>query len=93
MEPDWLTWAKQLQAIAQAGLTYSKDPFDLEYFERIRGINVEILAKHTNICKTKVKDLFADESGYATPKVDIRAVVFKGGKILMVREKTKGFGR
>lgn len=31
--PDWLDWAKELQFIAQAGLTYSKDPFDLERFQ------------------------------------------------------------
>lgn len=81
MEQEWLTWAKKLQAIAQAGLTYSKDPFDLERFEMIREISVEILAKYTNIRTTKIKDLFANETGYATPKVDIRAVVFKEGKI------------
>jgi len=91
MEQEWLTWAKKLQAIAQAGLTYSKDPFDLERFEMIREISVEILAKYTNIRTTKIKDLFANETGYATPKVDIRAVVFKEGKILMVREKNDGF--
>ncbi|WP_053362383.1 NUDIX hydrolase [Bacillus sp. FJAT-27251] len=90
MEPKWLEWAKQLQSIAQAGLTYSKDVYDLERFELIRNLSVEMLAMHTDVSRTVIKDLFANETGYATPKVDIRAVVFKDNKILMVRETTDG---
>ncbi|WP_026905875.1 NUDIX hydrolase [Paucisalibacillus globulus] len=86
MEPNWLTWAKELQSIAQAGLTYSKDKFDIERFEQIRNISLKILAKQTSMDKMIIKDLFANETGYATPKVDIRAVVFQEDKILMVRE-------
>jgi ADP-ribose pyrophosphatase YjhB (NUDIX family) len=90
MDPKWLDWAKQLQSIAQAGLTYSKDVYDLERFELIRNISVEIMSQHTVMEMTVIKDLFASEAGYATPKVDIRAVVFKENKILMVRENTDG---
>lgn len=43
--PVWLEWAKELQFIAQAGLTYSKDPFDLERFARIREISAEIMSR------------------------------------------------
>ncbi|MDV7767628.1 NUDIX hydrolase [Peribacillus sp. CSMR9] len=90
MEPKWLEWAKQLQSIAQAGLTYSKDVYDLERFELVRTISVEILSHQTDMNKTVIKDLFANETGYATPKVDIRSVVFRDNKILMVRENTDG---
>jgi ADP-ribose pyrophosphatase YjhB (NUDIX family) len=90
MEPKWLEWAKQLQSIAQAGLTYSKDVYDLERFELIRNISVEILTQHTYIDHKVIKELFANETGYATPKVDIRAVVFRDNKILMVRENDDG---
>ena len=90
MEPKWLEWAKQLQSIAQAGLTYSKDVYDLERFELLRDISVEILTQHTNMDNKIIKELFANETGYATPKVDIRAVVFKVNKILMVRENSDG---
>lgn len=88
MEPKWLEWAKQLQSIAQAGLAYSKDVYDLERFEALRNISIEILAQQTELDITVIKDLFANETGYATPKVDIRAAVFKDKKILMVKEKT-----
>lgn len=90
MKPKWLEWAKQLQSIAQAGLTYSKDIYDLERFELIRKISVEILTQNTNMDNKIIKELFANETGYATPKVDIRAVVFSGNKILMVRENSDG---
>ncbi|MEH7356717.1 NUDIX hydrolase [Neobacillus drentensis] len=90
MEPKWLEWAKQLQSIAQTGLAYSKDVYDLERFELIRNISVEILSQQTKLDKTVIKDLFASETGYATPKVDIRAVIFKDKKILMVKENTDG---
>lgn len=90
MEPKWLEWAKQLQAIAQAGLTYSKDVYDLERFEEIRKLSVEIMSKHTGLATNIITDLFANETGYATPKVDIRAVVFRENKILMVKEKMDG---
>ena len=45
----WLDWAKELQFIAQAGLTYSKDPFDLERFQRIREISAEIVSRQTGL--------------------------------------------
>ncbi|WP_128657321.1 NUDIX hydrolase [Paenibacillus sp. 598K] len=90
MEPKWLEWAKQLQSIAQAGLTYSKDQYDLERFQQIRDISVEIMSAYTDTDMKEIIGLFANENGYATPKVDIRAVVFKNGQILMVRETIDG---
>ncbi|MFE7082901.1 NUDIX hydrolase [Priestia megaterium] len=90
MESKWLYWAKQLQSIAQTGLTYSKDIYDLERFELIRNISVEMMAQQTGMDKTVIKDLFANETGYATPKVDVRAAVFKNNQILMVKEKSDG---
>lgn len=87
MNPKWLEWSKELQAIAQAGLTYSKDKYDIERFEMIREISLEILAEQTEMDQSIIKELFANETGYATPKVDVRAVVFKDNKILMVEEE------
>jgi ADP-ribose pyrophosphatase YjhB (NUDIX family) len=86
----WLELAKELQSIAQAGLTYSKDIYDLERFEQIRQLSIKVMSQFTDTDMTVVKQLFANETGYATPKVDIRAVVFRDEKILMVREKSDG---
>ena len=90
MDDKWLEWAKQLQAIAQAGLTYSKDVYDLERFEMIREISVEMLALQSSMDKQIVRELFANETGYATPKVDIRVAVLQENKLLLVKENADG---
>ena len=86
-QPEWLEWAKELQFIAQAGLTYSKDAFDIERFERIREISAEIVSRQTGLPLEKVKDLFCNEEGFQTPKLDTRAAIFKDSRILLVKEK------
>lgn len=86
-QPEWLEWAKELQFIAQAGLTYSKDAFDIERFERIREISAEIVSRQTGLPLEKVKDLFCNEEGFQTPKLDTRAAIFKDNRILLVKEK------
>lgn len=83
----WLEWAVELQSLAQAGLYYGKDIFDKERYERIRDIASEMVAFKTDISSDKVKDLFCCETGYQTPKLDSRAAIFKGDKILLVQEK------
>lgn len=89
MDEQLLDWAVELQALAQAGLTYTKDPFDQERFERIRGIAVEMLAVQSPIPIPKLKQLFAEETGYPTPKLDTRAAIFKDNKLLLVQENNE----
>ena len=90
MEPNWLTWARKLQAIGQNGLAYSKDPFDIERFEELRELALEILQNYTDSELPRIRDLFAGEDGHATPKVDVRGVVFNEDAILLVRERADG---
>ena len=85
-EHRWLEWAKELQFIAQAGLTYTKDPFDKERFERVREIAAEIISLQGMLPLAQVKDLFCGETGFQTPKLDTRAAIFKDDKILLVEE-------
>lgn len=82
----WLQWAVELQSLAQAGLAYSQDPFDIERFTRIREISAEIVAHQGDLPLVQVKELFCSESGYQTPKLDSRAAIFQDGKILLVQE-------
>jgi len=91
MDPQWLVWAKKLQAIAQTGLTYAKDPFDIERYQSIRLVAAEMMAAGSGVGGADffVKLLSADV-GYATPKVDVRAAVFREGRLLLVREKEDG---
>lgn len=87
MPDKWLDWAKEMQSIAQNGLAYTKDAFDKERFERIREISAEIVASYSDLPLEKAKELFCNETGFQTPKMDTRAAVFKGQKILLVQEK------
>lgn len=82
----WLNWAVELQSIAQSGLFYSKDVYDLERFTRIREIAAEMVSHQTELSFEKVTDLFCGETGYQTPKLDSRAAIFKEDAILLVRE-------
>ena len=83
----WLEWAKELQFLAQAGLTYTKDDFDKERFVRIREIAAEMVSMQSGLSLSKVKNLFCNETGFQTPKLDTRAAIFEDDKILLVRER------
>ena len=85
--PRWIDWAKELQFIAQVGLTYSKDCFDQERFKRIREIATQMVSDGCDMPMEVVRNLFCNESGFQTPKLDTRAAIFQGGKILLVRER------
>src|SRR5687768_8074266 len=88
--PRWLDWARSLQTIAQAGLHYSRDPFDRERFEQVQGVAAEIIAEHTHGDVASMLQTLRAEPGYVTPKVDIRAVVFDRDRLLLVKESSDG---
>ncbi len=88
--PRWLDWCQQLQAIAQNGLTFATDAYDVERYRAVRKIAAEMLADSTGLAASAVLTVLEQETGYATPKVDVRGVVFRDGKLLLVREKSDG---
>ncbi len=91
MDPHWLDWAKRLQAIAQTGITYTKDHYDKERYEAIRQVAAEILGAGTEAASIQpIVDLLKGDIGYATPKVDVRAAVIHEGRILLVKEAEDG---
>lgn len=90
MNNKWLEWATELQSIAQAGLTFGENQYDRDRYQQIRDLSVDILHEYTEIDHNKIRDLFASETGYQTPKVDIRAAIFSEDKILLVNEKIDG---
>ncbi len=86
----WLDWARRMQAIAQNGLTFAKDPFDQERYEQLRQLAAEVLAVGSTLPVARALELFTAETGYATPKVDVRGVVFRDDALLLVQEKSDG---
>ena len=89
-EPAWLQWVRKLQAIAQNGLLFTENPYDRERYEAIREVAGEMLAAGTGEPLEVIAGMFAAQTGYATPKVDVRGVVFRDGEILLVREAQDG---
>ncbi len=86
----WLEWARELQAIAQNGLTYCDNHFDIERYHAIQKISAEIFSLHTELPVEKMTEILLREKGYQTPKIDVRGVVFRDNKILLVKEVMDG---
>jgi ADP-ribose pyrophosphatase YjhB (NUDIX family) len=80
-----------MQALAQSGLTYARDPYDIERYEALRALAAEVVATHAGMPRDVIHGLFATDVGYATPKLDVRGVVFRDdGALLLVRERSDG---
>ena len=77
----WLKLAMEIQALAQDGLAYTNNNYDIERYNRLRDISAEMISLKTDLSLDKVKDLFCNEEGYQTPKLDTRAAIFKDNKI------------
>jgi len=87
MEPVWLVWARGLQAIAQTGLTFATNAHDRERYVAIRSLAAHMMVTHSDADFDRVEALFTKQTGYATPKVDVRGAVFHDDtRILLVRE-------
>jgi ADP-ribose pyrophosphatase YjhB (NUDIX family) len=89
-EPSWLVVGRELRAIAQTGLTFCRDPFDRQRYERIRELAASLIADSASQEQAALLEIFRHETGYATPKVDVRAAVFLDGRVLLVREISDG---
>lgn len=88
--PRWMDWAREIYSLSQAGITYSKNEFDIASFKRLQAISAEIIASQSSLMLESVLNSFSMQSGYATPKVDVRAAVIREGKILLVKESADG---
>ena len=90
MEPTWLELARRLNALAQTGLTFAENPYDIERYTAIRKIAADMIAQGSGTETSRVLELLINDAGYATPKLDVRGVVFREGKILLVQERSDG---
>lgn len=90
LTPRWLTWAREVAALAQSGLHYTTNEFDKQRYERLAAIAAEMIASQSNLSEADLSALFFAQKGYATPKVDVRAAVFHENRLLMVRERMDG---
>jgi ADP-ribose pyrophosphatase YjhB (NUDIX family) len=88
--PRWLAWAREIQALAQTGDHYAANDFQRERYHRLMEIAAEIVSEHADLKTAAVIKIYSAQSGYATPKVDVRAAVFCENKLLLVRERADG---
>jgi ADP-ribose pyrophosphatase YjhB (NUDIX family) len=89
-EPQWLTVAREVRAIAQTGLAFTADGFDHQRYQRLRELAALLMAQGSSSEHESILELLRQEKGYATPKVDVRGAAFADGRVLMVREISDG---
>jgi ADP-ribose pyrophosphatase YjhB (NUDIX family) len=89
-ETRWVGWARKLQAVAQTGLHFAQSNYDRERYQSMLDLSVEIFAEYSGESGSIIKQLFQNQTGYATPKVDVRGVVFRANKLLLVKEIADG---
>jgi ADP-ribose pyrophosphatase YjhB (NUDIX family) len=87
MESRCLLWARRLAAIAQNGLTYTTNVYDVERYTALREIAAEMMEQVSGAPVEEIREALAREFGYMTPKVDVRAAAFRDGRVLLVRER------
>lgn len=85
-----LDWARKVQAIAQNGLAFTKDPFDRERYTQLTDLVASVLASELDIPLARAKGFWEGDEGYVTPKVDVRGGIFEDGHVLLVRERSDG---
>jgi len=90
LENEILKIARRVQSIAQAGLHYAENDFDRQRYDELRELSVQLASDLTDTEINKIRGLFTDDTGFQTPKVDVRAVVQKDGRILLVKERSDG---
>ena len=88
--PQWLKWARTIQAISQIGLTYKKNHYDEENFTQLMNIAADMVAFHTQRSPEELEQNFLAQPGYATVKVDVRGAVIRDGQLLLVKERVDG---
>ena len=85
-----LDWARKVQAIAQNGLAFTTDPFDKERYTQLTELVASILASELGVPVAQAKGFWEGDTGYMTPKVDVRGGIFEDDSVLLVRERSDG---
>ena len=88
--PKWLEWAREIQALSQTGLHFAENHYQRERFSRLFEIAADIISVHSDLDQAELVEIFNDQIGYATPRIDVRGAVFQKGKLLLVCERADG---
>lgn len=78
---------RRVQALAQSGLAYSTNPYDIERYHELQAVCAQLMGSGGGLSVPALHQAFAEQLGYATPKMEVRGAVFEDGRVLMVRER------
>lgn len=82
---NFVKYLQRMIAITDTGLTFTKDPFDRERYEDLRGLLSEMLNQASDLDSEEVAEVLKPTSAYATPLMDVRAWIVEDEKICLVR--------
>lgn len=90
IQTELLEYIKRVRALSKVGLTYSQNSYDIERYEELVEKSHDMLQMLSNLDKTDFKFHFEKLDDYPTPRVDVRGVIIRENKILLIREKADG---
>ena len=81
----------KLSALAQDGLTYGADEYDLDRYRQMSRLAVELFSVLSGQPAAELAIELGRDTGYATPKIDVRGAIFDDDeRVLLMREKIDG---
>jgi ADP-ribose pyrophosphatase YjhB (NUDIX family) len=81
----------KLAALAQDGLTYGADEYDLDRYRQMSRLAAELLSVVSGRPADELAMELGRDVGYATPKIEVRGVLFdEDERVLLMREKIDG---
>jgi len=81
----------RLAALAQDGLTFGASDYDLDRYRQVAQLAVEMLSELSGRPADELALELGRDSGYATPKIDVRGAVFDDQeRVLLMRERSDG---
>jgi ADP-ribose pyrophosphatase YjhB (NUDIX family) len=90
MSERFLELARRLHALARTGLHFSSSEYDRDRYQEIEQLALELLADGRPAEVAALAAQLANEEGYVTPKIDVRAAIFVERRVLLVRERMDG---
>ena len=82
---NFVKYLQRMIALTDTGLAFTKDPFDRERYEDLRGLLSEMLNQASDLDSEEVAEVLKPTSAYATPLMDVRAWIVEDEKICLVR--------
>lgn len=85
-----LDLSRRLFALSQSGLHFTPEEYDRERYREVADIASQLLALVSERSPEDLRGTWFVEEGYATPKIDVRGIIFRDDRLLMVRERSDG---